>query len=142
MDLNGIQGILQWLAGASISSAGIFLVIRFLGKKIFSSLVIEVIDEEYNKNLKEKIENLIDEQIQGKTKELKEEMLDHFSTVLDNHATKCKSVNTEVNDNRYLLRQEFKMFLENQFSQNRKVETTLSELRNVCDQILLKLSNR
>lgn len=138
MDINGIsfQHLTEWILGTGLSGGGIILTLKFFGKKIFSQSVIEVLDEEYEKNIKDKVENLLNE----KLTEAKIEMAKEFNVVLDNHATKCKSANLEMNDNRYLLRQEFKMYLDNQSNQNERVENLISELRSVCDQILLKLT--
>ena len=138
MDINGIsfQHLTEWILGTGLSGGGIILTLKFFGKKIFSQSVIEVLDEEYEKNIKDKVENLLNE----KLTEAKIEMAKEFNVVLDNQATKCKSANLEMNDNRYLLRQEFKMYLDNQSNQNERVENLISELRSVCDQILLKLT--
>jgi hypothetical protein len=138
LDSISLTHVISWFLGTCLSGTGIVLILKFFGSKLIKQLLTETIDEEYERNLKEKIINIVE----LKTAELKSSTFKDFNSMLDNHAAKCKSDNIEMNDNRYLLRQEFKMFLENQNIQNEKVSQSISELRDVCNQILLRLSEK
>lgn len=142
MDLNSIslQQVLQWLFSTGASGGVIILILRFFGNKIFNQSVVDVISSEYEKNLKAKISLDVDTKITNRLESSESSMSKEFDKTLENYATKWKSENLEINDNRYLLRQEFKMYLDNQSNQNERVENLISDLRSVCDQILLKLT--
>lgn len=128
------------------SSIGIIvLIIRYGGKWIFKKLIEDAIKEYYKNNLKDGVTNEIDKKVKDCKDELKEELkkeiLEEVEDIIENHTIKCKNTNLEHNDQRYLLRQEFKMFLDSQAKTNEKLEISISEIRNTCNQILLKLTD-
>lgn len=120
-----------------LSSVGMMIVIiRYFGNTIFKSVVEKVVkgyyDEVLHKDIETKINKICDEK--------EEEIIEKVEELIKNHEIQCRSKNTEVNDQRYLLRQEFKMFLDSQAKTNEKLETAITEIRSTCNQILLKLT--
>lgn len=150
MDLNSItlQQILDLImspaSGGLTATGSLLLIIKFFGKKLFGSLVEDVLEENKKKN-KEANEATLDKKIEDKIKNnndcLKEELLEEIEESLKTHELKMKNENLEFNDNRYLSRQEFKMFIEQQNKVNEKLESSMESIRQRCDQILLKLTN-
>lgn len=124
---------------SGFSGAGILaLILKYGGKKIFQSEVKTLISEEYTEIRKQKIENDLKE---GILKELKEEMIQEVEEMIENHHVQCKHSSMVDNDDRYLLRHEFKIFLENQGKTNERMEQAVTEIRKVCDQILFKITS-
>lgn len=136
-----LQQVFQSLVvpASGISGAGAVVVIfKYFGKKLFKSEVESLIDDDYEETRKEKIENDLKE---GILKELKKEMIEEIEEMIENHHIQCKHASMVDNDDRYLLRHEFKIFLENQGKTNERMEQAVSEIRKVCDQILFKLNS-
>ena len=124
------------------SSIGIIvLIIKYAGKWIFKKVVEDIIKKYYEDNLQKGVSSEIDKKVKDCKEELKEEILEETENLIENHTIKCKNTNLEHNDQRYLLRQEFKMFLDSQAKTNEKLEISISEIRNTCNQILLKLTD-
>ena len=128
------------------SSIGIIvLIIRYAGKWIFKKVVEDIIKKCYEENLQKGVSAEIDKKVEDCKEELKEELREEIfkgtENLIENHSIKCKNTNLEHNDQRYLLRQEFKMFLDSQAKTNEKLEISISEIRNTCNQILLKLTD-
>ena len=129
-----------------VSGVGVGVaIIRYGGKRILKSVIDELIKDYYDINLKTNVSSEIDTKIKDSKStfktELKAEMIEEIEETIENHSIKCKSNNLEHNDQRYLLRQEFKMFLDSQAKTNEKLEISISEIRNTCNQILLKLTD-
>ena len=124
------------------SSIGIIvLIIKYAGKWIFKKVVEDIIKKYYEDNLQKGVSSEIDKKVKDCKEELKEEIFEKTENLIENHTIKCKNTNLEHNDQRYLLRQEFKMFLDSQAKTNEKLEISISEIRNTCNQILLKLTD-
>lgn len=140
MDLNNVtlQQIFQWMTGTGIASVITIAIIRFFGKALFTKLVSDVLKEEYESSLKDKVAILVSSRLNDSAETTKKDV----DEMLEKHFDKCKSANLEINDSRYLLRQEFRMFLENQSNQNERVENNIAEIRNVCNEILLRLTKQ
>lgn len=146
MDLNNIT--LQQLINAmypilgGVGGTGIILytIMKFFGKRTFKSLVIDILAEEYEDNLKPKIQYIIEEKQEEDFGEIKKYVNKEIETHLENHSMKCERKSIEMNDNRYLLRKEFKVYMESQKEQNDRVEKAISEVRDACSKILFKLN--
>jgi hypothetical protein len=131
------QALLVPISG--FSGAGILaLILKYSGKKLFNAEVSTIITEDYGKIGKQIIE---DDLREGILKELKTEMLQEVEDLINSHCLQCKHSSMIDNDDRYLLRHEFKIFLENQNKTNERMEQAVAEVRKVCDQILLKISS-
>lgn len=138
-----IAQLLQILSIPTAYATGIglvLLILRYFGVRLFKSIFDEAIKKYYEENLSKVVDSRIDTKIVDTKKEIKEDFEKDLDRILDNHSTKCKNSSLEHNDQRYLLRQEFKMFLESQAKTNEKLELAISEIRSVCNQILLKLT--
>jgi len=128
------------LAGAGGTGIIFYTIMKFFGKRTFKSLVVDIITDEYEDNLKSKIHHTIEEKQEEDFEEIKKYINKEIETHLENHSMKCERKSVEMNDNRYLLRKEFKVYMESQKEQNDRVEKAISEVRDVCSKILFKLN--
>lgn len=147
MDFNSItlQQIVDFILKVGFAilapSSFIFVTVRFFGHKLFGALVGDVIDKHYEKSLKIKIDKEVEDKIKKNIDNIDDEIDDRIKDALENHAMKCKNQSLALNDDRYLMRQEFKMYMESQTRTNERLEETSNEIRKLCDLILLKLNN-
>ena len=138
-DLNHvtISQIVEILSSMGFSLTAVAVGFKVLGDKIFGSIVTEKIKAKGYIDRSE-INLLIGERIS----ELREDLIEEFEDILENNNDKCKSENLDSNDNRYLTRKEFQLYLDSSDKRNDYFETTLSELRNLCNQILIRISEK
>jgi len=150
MDFNTItlNDILSYLSVPTYYATGLglsVLFIKFVGKRLFKSLVEDIIRNFYAESLEKTINTSVDDNIRSTTEKSEEKLKlsleDKMIEIINNHSIKCKNINLEINDQRYLLRQEFKMFLDSQTRTNEKLDMSVSEIRSICNQILLKLTD-
>lgn len=144
MTVNDILGPLLYI----LVGTGTFAIfLKYLGRKILSGVISDItskVQENISSEISSRLEEIKDElkeEAKEENNKAQEEIYEEIKDILDSHSIKCKSTNIEQNDQRYLLRQEFKMFLDGQAKTNEKLEMSISEIRNMCNQILLKLTD-
>lgn len=145
LDSVSIQQVMDFLLKVGFTilapSSFIFITLRFFGHKLFGALVEGVIDNYYEKVLKVKLDKTTEDLLKENKSEITIIIDNTIEKYLENHTIRCRNQSLTLNDDRYLLRQEFKMYMENQTRTNERLEETSDEIRKLCDLILLKLNN-